>query len=188
MNDQNREVLTEVAESKSDINIRESIELFVIGQIGLLIEGDKKTAYVKFLLIINCIEFLGAALAEKPIETEKQSEERFNNAIKKLFSSKYRQFANESNQYYFYRNLRCGMVHQLRPLGKIGFTTRQEAKQDGNTHLAVEENGFLVLVLEDFYDDLKKAALKYIRDSKSGKITTQRGKDAHVSVYNKRKK
>lgn len=172
-----------MSENKVNITVKESINYFIIGQIGELIAGDKRTAYVKFLLIINCIEFLGAALSENPIDTEKLSEERFNNALKKLFPSKYRNYAKASHPHYFYTNLRCGMVHQLRPKGKIGFTTRKEAREDGNKHLEIEKNGFLVLVLEDFYDDLKKAALKYIRDAESGKITTQRGKDVHLSIY-----
>jgi hypothetical protein len=172
--------------AKVDISIRDSIDHFVIGQIGQLIAGDKRTAYVKFLLIINCIEFLGAALSEENIETEKRSEERFNNAIKKLFPSRYKPFANASHKYYFYKNLRCGMVHQLRPLNGIGLTTRKEANEDGNKHLKVETNGLLVLVLEDLYDDLKKAATKYLKDTESGKITTQRAKDVHVRIYNKK--
>lgn len=166
-----------------DISIKDSINHFVLGQIGELINGDKRAAYVKFLLIINCIEFLGAALSEDTIETRDLSEERFNNAIKKLFPSKYKHFTNASHKHYFYKNLRCGMVHQLRPLNGIGLTTRKEAKEDNNEHLKVEKNGLLVLVLEDFYDDLKKAATKYLRDIESGRITTQRGKDVHVKIY-----
>ncbi len=153
---------------KVDITIKEAINHFLIGQIGSLISGGKTTTYVKFLLIINCIEFLGAALSESTLETREKSEERFNDAIKKLFPSKYKPYTNEANKQYFYTNLRCGMVHQLRPLGGIAFTTRAEAKTDGNTHLKKEKNGILVLVLEDFYDDLKKAALKYIREPASG--------------------
>jgi len=173
---------------KVDISIKDAINHFVIGQIGALIPGGKSTAYVKFLLIINCIEFLGAALSESALNTEKESEIRFNDALKKLFPAKYKPYANESNTRYFYKHLRCGMVHQLRPLKGIGFTTRDEAKVDGNTHLKIESNGMLVLVLEDFYDDLKKAALKYVRDVEAGRITTRRSGDTHVSVLTPKSK
>jgi len=76
------------------------------------------------------------------------------------------------------------MIHQLRPLNGIGFTTRKEAKKDGNKHLEMtSDEKFLVLVLEDFYADLRKAAQKYIRDVAAGRITTRRSDDHHVGIY-----
>lgn len=183
------------------LSIIDTLKSIVIGQIGDLVypEGKKSpdifnqpAAYIKFLPITACIEFMGACYDELPFETsrvDKQSivETRFNKALKNLFSKEYHPYSKADNTYYFYMRLRNSMIHQLRPSGGIVFTTRKEAKEDKTQHLKISsigEQSFLVLVLEDFYDDLKKAAEKLIREYETGKLTNKKGESAFISVFN----
>jgi hypothetical protein len=185
---------------KITISIIDTLKSIIIGQIGELIypQGKKSpdifyqpTAYIKFLPITASIEFMGACYDEFPFETsrvEKQSivETRFNKALKNLFTKEYHPYSKSDNSYYFYMKLRNSMIHQLRPGSGIVFTTRKEAKEDRTEHLkvsSIEKHSFLVLVLEDFYDDLKKAAEKLIREYETGKLTNKKGNSAFISVF-----
>jgi hypothetical protein len=182
------------------LSIIETLKEIIIGQVGELVypEGKKSpdifqqsAAYIKFLPITACIEFMGACYDEQPFETtriDKQSivETRFNTALKKLFNKKYHPFANANNDYYFYMNLRNSMIHQLRPRSGIAFTTRKESLEDKTEHLKVINNSgkdWLILVLEDFYDDLKIAAEKLIRSFENGTLTNKKGENSFLNIF-----
>lgn len=181
------------------LSIVETLKQIVIAQIGELVypEGKKKgdvfqqsAAYIKFMPIISCIEFMGACYDEQPFETsrlDKKSivETRFNTALKKLFNKKYHPFAKADSKFYFYMGLRNSMIHQLRPSLRIAFTTRRESLVDETKHLAViniNGNEMLILVLEDLYDDLKEAAEKLIRFFENGTVTNRKGENAFLSI------
>jgi hypothetical protein len=79
------------------------------------------------------------------------------------------------------------MIHQLRPSLGIVFTTRKESIEDKTEHLKIitkSGQSFLVLVLEDFYDDLKKAAEKLIRSFETGQLTNKKDEDAFINIFN----
>lgn len=181
------------------LSIVETIKTVIIGEIGGLIYPDNKkhtdifhqsSPYIKFLPITTCIEFMGACYDELPFETsrvDKQSivETRFNIALNKLFDNKYKPYAKASSDFYFYMKLRNSMIHQLRPGSGIVFTTRKEAKEDNNAHLnkiKFQGQTVLVLILEDFYDDLKKAAEKLIFLFETKKVTNKKGEKPFISV------
>lgn len=139
--------------------------------------------YLKFLLIVNAIEFLGAHFDSLPYEKPKQSEDRFNDALKKLFNNKYLKYSKSGADIYFYEDLRCGLVHQFRPTkSEIHLTTRIEAKQQEHFHLQ-EEKGHIYLVLEDFYDDLEKAAENFIKKANAGATPSSKHKETFINVY-----
>lgn len=145
-------------------------------------DGSQSAPYIKFLLIVNGIEFLGACLDELPIDENKRSEERFNNALNKLFEKKYHKYSKANAEVYFYRDLRCGMVHQLRPRN-IGFTTQNESKVDGTIHLVKDKgSGMLVLVLEEFYDDFEFACKKLIKMIENGKVTNKKSDKDFITL------
>lgn len=143
----------------------------------------QKAPYIKFLLLMNSIEYIGASYDSFPYTETKHSEERFNIALKKLFPNKYNKYAKENSKIYFYDHLRCGLIHQFRPLiSQIHLTTRKEAIIDGNKHLEGKD-GNIFLVLEDFYDDLEKAVIKLISLSKEGKFPSTKLKNNFLQIH-----
>jgi hypothetical protein len=183
---------------KTTLTIVQIIRGVIAGEVGCLIypEGKKAGdvfqqahAYIKFLPVVSCIEFLGACYDEFPFETPRMDqrdivEDRFNKALKELFKKEYLPFTKGNHKYYLYKKLRCSMIHQLRPGKGIMFTTRMEAIADKNKHLTEDEHGHLILVLEDFYDDLEKAALKIIRLFEQKKLTNRKGDQAFIDIVN----
>lgn len=180
---------------KTILSIIDTIQTVIINEIGSLIYPDGKnnddvfkqsSPYIKFLPIITSIEFLGACYDELPfyatrLDKEDIVEKRFNTAIKNLFGKQYLQFVNANNEFYFYKKLRCAMIHQLKPGEGLYFTTRYESKNDGVKHLMRNDTG-LFLVLEDFYDDLKKASNKLINNFQKGKTTNKKGELPFLEV------
>ena len=184
---------------KITLSIIETLKAVIINEIGGLIypHGKKSTdifeqtsPYIKFLPITSCIEFMGACYDERPFETsridnQKIVETRFNVALKNLFDKRYNPFMKASSDFYLYKKLRNCLIHQLRPGFGIVLTTRSESIKDKTEHLkTISHNGkdFLVLVLEDFYDDLKKAAEKLIHKFESNKITNKKGENAFLDI------
>ncbi len=181
---------------KTTLTIVNIIKAVIIDELHALIyPSGKKTPdvflqtspYIKFLPLISCFEFLGACYDELPFETtriDKQDivETRFNKALKALFDKKYLPYIKADNKFYLYKNLRCAMIHQLRPGPGIYFTTRREAIEDGNKHLILDKEGNLILVLEDLYDDLFKAGQKIIRLFENKKLTNKKGEMAFIDI------
>ncbi|MFA5838952.1 MAG: hypothetical protein WC849_03385 [Candidatus Paceibacterota bacterium] len=183
---------------KITLSIITTIQTVIINEIGGLVYPHGKSnkdilrqssPYIKFLPIISSIEFLGACYDELPFDTTRLGKEdivekRFNIALKNLFDKKYLPFTKADNDFYFYKKLRCCMIHQLRPRKGIMFTTRFESKEDKTEHLKKEKYVYLVLVLEDFYDDLKKASEKLIYQFNNKKITNKKGELAFIDIIN----
>src|ERR1051325_2273799 len=122
----------------------------LIGELGELIYKTNKAPYIKFIPILVGIEFLGGCYDKHDFNKEKESENRFNRALKKLFPKSYKPFANESSKHYLYKHLRCGMIHQLRHTGNLSLTRRDEPQIHPQKHLKPNEEGKLVIVLEEF--------------------------------------
>jgi hypothetical protein len=161
---------------------RKALESILLGELKQIIYTEN-APYIKFVLLMTSIEYLGASFDTFPYNETGHSEDRFNNALKKLFPNKYNEFANQSNDFYFYDNLRCGLVHQFRPMiPEILLTTRNEAKKDGNLHLE-KKDGNIYLILEDFYDDLETAVNNLIKMSKNGKTPSRKLDNDFIQVY-----
>lgn len=165
-----------------NLTLVDTIRRILIEEIKAIIYGHKGSAYVKFLNLAIGIEYLGACLDHHSFEKDKESETRFNDAIKKLFDKRYKKYAKKSADIYFYEEFRCPFVHQLRPGRKIVLTTREESIAEGTSHLGVLKSGQLVLVLEDFFDDFESAANKLISQFESGKITNKKGEKHFISI------
>jgi hypothetical protein len=152
------------------MNISDFIGKVIVCELKKIIEVGG-FHYLGFLLVAVSIECLGAFFDKNPIEENGHSEDRFKKGLK-LFPDKYKQYRNSGNRYYLYNQLRNGMIHQLRPLGRLELTHRNETNTNGYKHLqkiGEGDNEQLVLVIEDFYSDLKKACNALIKKAESGK-------------------
>ena len=117
-----------------------------------------------FMLISQAVEILGAYLDNKPLRAKQQSSKRFELAIYKLFPQKYAQ-NNKSN--FLYYQLRTCLTHSFIPSNKI--ILKKNNYLNENQHLT-NNNGILMLVLEEFYFDLEKAVNKLIKLIEMDKI------------------
>lgn len=188
------------AMDKSTITVINTIQSVIINEIGgLIYPKGKKTndcfkqssPYIKFLPIISTIEFLGACYDELPFDTTRINkreivEIRFNKALKNLFNKRYLPYTKANNEFYFYHKLRCNMIHQLRPGKGLFFTTRFESKDDGTKHLGKIDGG-IILVLEDFYDDLRTASENLISKFKKKIITNKKGESEFLNIITLKK-
>ena len=174
-------------EHKLEVFINE----IICDQLKRLIYGTNVSAYLKFLTLPQYIEFLGACVDENDFSDETQSKTRFNNMMNSYFKNinpKYSLYNDTHIKWYLYKDFRCGIVHQLRPQNKIGLTVRTEANSAENIHLEPDkESGeYLVLILEDMYDDIEKVAKQIITDYKSNKFTKKTNDKwtvSHMTVY-----
>ncbi len=143
--------------------------------------------YVGFSLVCQSIEIIGACFDEYDWEDRNLSELRFRLAIKKLFPEKYQVYNHRNNKIDLYKNLRCPMVHQMRPGKFIGLSERRAEIISGtkNAHLTIqtEKDGFkkLVLIYEDFFNDFKGACQKVIELIEVEKL--QSGKVYGHNIY-----
>ena len=173
-------------------NLEDFISHIICDQLKRLIYTSDISPYSKFLTLPQYIEFLGACIDEHEFIDETKSKSRFNNVLTKYFkpiNNKYILYNDTHLKWNLYKDFRCGVVHQLRPLNKIAFTTRDEAKESGNKHLEIDEkhDEYLVLVLEDMYDHIEKVANNIINDHKNKKFKENvniKWTIGHISVIN----
>lgn len=132
------------------------------------------------------LEFLGACLDNENFTKEGLSEIRFNKGME-LLPDRYNGFRNAGSDHYMYEGFRCNMVHRLVPHG-FTFTTRKEALEDKNVHLKedVFNKGKIVLVLEDFAEDIQKAAKKLLNMYDQGKAPKAKGDEPMIKVTGKK--
>ncbi|MFA7169560.1 MAG: hypothetical protein WC178_01770 [Candidatus Paceibacterota bacterium] len=129
-------------------------------------------AYLGFSLICGGIEFLGACLDKYSWEKKGLSEKRFRLAINQLFPEKYKDYNTRGNEYDIYSNVRCSLVHSLRPGNKIGLSERYH---EGNQkwHLKIS-NGNLIIIYEDLLDDFIAACKKVQRKIEVHEIKSEK--------------
>lgn len=165
---------------KIKLNVEETINNVILGEIKQLIEF-KEAPFIKFQLIVTSIEFLGACLDQHDFADNSHSEERFNTCLNKLFPKVYKKYAKNDSSISLYKELRCGMIHKLKPLSsKVRLTERRHIKNQ-KVHME-ESNGDLYIVLEDFFDDLVRACNKLKELSSKKKLPTQKMKQGYIII------
>lgn len=118
--------------------------------------------FFSWSLMLAGVELLGTCLdKENDFFTENKSSARFSNAIDKLFPAEYKQYKKR-----LYKELRCGVNHYTFPKPTIVLSERAYGKE----HLSFSEQGYLVLVAEDFFEHFKQACEKVIRMVDDGNI------------------
>lgn len=150
-----------------NINKTERIKAFVnkffIQEIKRL--QEEEFYYFSFILIGQAIEALGGLADNKPLKAKGQSFRRFTNAINGFMPPAYR-LINKDN--ILYDKLRNQMTHSFIPSNALILTTR-ERNTRGYKHLQTVDRQ-IVLIAEDFYDDLLYACDKLFYLLDKGKI------------------
>lgn len=168
----------------------ETTTLSVEDTVRKIIQGEIKTIiayegapFIKFQLICTAIEFLGACMDQHNFVDPKQSEDRFNDALRELFPKNYHKYAKKDSTISLFRELRCGMVHKLSPCSsKVRLTERKHVSPGQTVHV-VESEGDLYLVLEDFYQDLDKACERLITMHNAGKLPTKKMEQGYIDIH-----
>ena len=165
---------------KETKTVKDTINDILLQELKAIIYDHQGSAYIKFVNIAVGIEFLGACLDAFDFMDQRQSKARFDNALKKLFPNRYKNYTQEGSRIYFYTEFRCSFFHQFRPGSKIAITHRHESKREGTKHLE-KSNGLLILVLEDFFDDFEKACLSCIKKFDAGKLSSKKLNENYIS-------
>jgi hypothetical protein len=136
--------------------------------------------YLSFGVMASMIEFLGACFDGADFFKTGCSDSRFRRAINELDAfSEYRPYNVKCDPHDLYTNLRCGMAHIGRPGKEIAFTERKDPK-DCDKHLKIcrldDSTERLILVCEDLFDDLSRAAKELLDKMKQSQ--TQKNHDA----------
>ncbi len=154
-----------------------TFERMTIGEDGLA-----TNSYVGFALICQAIEILGACFDDFPWEKRDSSGSRFRKAITELFSYKY-QAHNLGGTIDFYNNLRCPMLHQMRPGIYMGLSERRhEIKaRESQRHLTFKDER-LILIYEDFFSDFKNACEQVINMIEKHELASNKVYDHNISV------
>lgn len=143
----------------------------LIGGIGSLVEKGHWLA--ADVLITAGIEFLGACFDNYPMHEKGLSEKRFLYAISALFQKIDPRYQIHKDK--LYGEFRCGLNHVLIPTENIlfGVVNHYQSSIEKATaaHLTLDKDKRLVLVLENFYADFKKACEMVLNMIKDGKIT-----------------
>lgn len=127
------------------------------------IMNTKESTVGKFILIAVGIEFLGACLDKQHMDATARGEKRFNMALMKLFPKKYHHFVKKESVPNFWINFRCPVIHQFKPGKSVCLCSADEAATAGFRHLKYNQEGCMVLIVEEFYGDLAAAGLELIK-------------------------
>ncbi len=154
-----------------------------IEQMTIDANGNATHPYIGFSLICQSIEVLGACFDEYDWEDKSLSELRFRLAVTKLFSEKYQQYNSKKSKLDLYKNLRCPMVHQMRPGKFVGLSERKHEKiaKASNIHLTMQNNN-LIFIYEDFFEDFKNACNKLIKIIENGSLQTEKVYGHNISI------
>ncbi|MCT4636755.1 MAG: hypothetical protein N4A72_03510 [Bacteroidales bacterium] len=133
------------------MDTKEFVKDIIVDRIGEMI--DAEMYHMAFILMGQSIETLGAVIDSKPLKAKAQSRKRFDSAIYRLFPKDYQQINKNG---FLYDQLRTTLTHLFVPGGFVLLTSASN-KEYGNKHLQ-KENNRIILVAEEFYNDLVKAA------------------------------
>lgn len=157
------------------------ISSIFLKEMGELVDY-KEAPYIKFLILIQGIEFLGSCQDNHPYDKRGLSEKRFRKGMI-LLGEKYNRYLNDGDEIYFYRDFRNPMIHQFKHnQSKISLATRERINNQ-ELHLKKNEIGQLYIVLEDFYSDIEKAALILIDKIKGGEYSLEKLSEPYLTVH-----
>tara|TARA_B100001094_G_C17886354_1_gene649391 strand:+ start:213 stop:788 length:576 start_codon:yes stop_codon:yes gene_type:complete len=132
---------------------KEIIKGVILGNMNDIIDNDNH--YFSFVLIPIAIDFLGKCISDDKTFTKNENGSAdFDRCIKDLMPSGYKDTD-------LHNKLRNGMLNMLKPKDGVGLTHAKEAEEFGLKHLEVKDDD-IVLVVEELWEDVKKAANKVI--------------------------
>ncbi len=143
------------------IDQEEFIKTRMINEVQALVDSGFNRIAVG--MIAQYIETLGAFLDKKPFKTPRQSSQRFNHALEKLFPQRYSNF-NKNN--FLYKQLRSNFTH----LGiESQFLTFDFTEYNTDSHLHYK-NGKTTIVVINLLSDYTNACNTVIDLLKSDSI------------------
>lgn len=151
-------------ENREQIKRIESfLKQVVVGELGKLQHAG--LSYMQFVLMGQAIEVLGGFFDSKPMKAKGQSSRRFSAGVRYLLGGRYR-LLNEND--YLYDKLRNQMTHTFIPAKDLLLLNRSE-NVSGYAHLDVVQ-GRLVMISEDFYQDICLAAERLLKILEEGRL------------------
>ena len=145
-----KQLLTEAAKGQNHHYPKDMIDIIILGSMKNLVK-DSSNAYFSFLVAPIAITFLGKCISKSKTFSASEDEKKdFDLCINKLMP-KYKDAK-------LYDRLRVGMLAMMRPKDGLGFTHRAEAKEMKIKHMDKTSDGDYVLVMEDLWSDIFKAA------------------------------
>ena len=173
------------------LNALDTIDAVIIKELDVIINNCNGAPFIKFLLLVTAIEFLGASADQHPfnvneIEDSKRSRittKRFRDGLK-LLGKKYEKYAKANSNIDLYHDLRCGMVHNLKPTdNRIRLSEKRHQTNGIPENFYEHTDGSIFIILEDFYSDIKNAAIKLIEASDKGKLPNNtKLKATHIQI------
>ncbi len=152
------------------IQLRDQINDVILSDFVRMME-TKQSTIGKFIIIAVGIEFLGTCLDRQHVKATARSEKRFNSAIIQLFPKRYHHFSKLGSVPYLYSDFRCPVIHQFRAGKQILLISGGDVSDLGLPHLSLNAEGALVLKAEDFFEDLKFAAIELVKKIDMSRLT-----------------
>jgi hypothetical protein len=144
-----KQLLTEVTNKQNHHYPKDMIDIIILGSMKDLVKD--KNAYFSFLVAPIAITFLGKCISKSKTFSASEDEKKdFDLCINKLMP-KYKDAK-------LYDRLRVSMLAMMRPKDGLGFTHKTEAKEMNIKHMDKNSDGDYILVMEDFWSDIFKAA------------------------------
>ena len=153
--------------TKNSLSARDFIQKVFIEDTEKLVQQG--FYHFAFVIMAQGIEVLGSFLDEKPSKAREQSKLRFSHAINRLMP---KQYGDLNNNHMFYEQLRASMAHTLTVSRQIILTSKSNSEL-ANKHLQKLDDQ-LVLVVEDFLTDFKKACLRLFEGMDKGLISEKK--------------
>lgn len=137
----------------NNLSAKEFIQRLFIDDVKKMI--DSELYHLAFVVMAQGIETLGSFLDTKPLKAKDQSKLRFSHAVNRLMPKEYR---NLNDNHKLYDQLRASLAHTFTTSRYIILVSKNN-NEFSKMHLKhVDEK--LVIVVEKFYSDFKKACLR----------------------------
>ena len=141
--------------TENSLSAKEFIQKIFIEETERLVKAG--FCHFAFVIMSQGLETLGSFLDSKPLKAREQSKLRFSHAINRLMPVKYGKL---NNHHALYDQLRASLAHTFTVSRQIYLTSENDS-EFGKSHLQ-EIDEKLILVVEDFYKDFKKACMRLL--------------------------
>ena len=166
--------------TKRTQGVLEFVEVLFLDEMEQIVRHEG-AAFLKFLILLQGIEFLGSCYDSLPFAERGQSEIRFNRGLGRL-GHKYIKYTERGHHQYFYDFFRSPMIHQFKhDQRKITLATENSVWYE-EVHLTLNPEGRVYVVLERFYEDIRRAAMDLIEQVKSGELKIDKLKDPYLTI------
>jgi len=166
--------------TKRTQGVMEFVQTIFIDEMKQIID-EQGASFLKFLILLQGIEFLGSCYDDLPFSKRGQSEIRFNRGLEKL-GEIYIKYTQKGHHQYFYDFFRNPMIHQFKhDQSKITLATQNSVWYE-ELHLTLNREGRLYVVLESFYEDIRRAAIDLIDKVESGELKINKLGDPYLTI------